>query len=280
LEDRNYSQAKNLEKNKDSIRGMFASISPRYDLLNRLLSLGFDRIWRKKAAQITLSDSAAKILDVCAGTLDLSIAISSVNGFRGIVVATDFCKEMLLLGKKKIEAWGMGHGADVATEPYSASLNKRATGHGSRVMGHESRATGHERRIIPLCADTLNLPFKQNSFNAVTSAFGVRNIQALREALSEMRRVITGNGKAVILEFYRPKDSLLFSLYLFYFKKVLPLIGGIISRDKKAYSYLRDSVTNFLTQEEMKKEMELAGFRDVRYENLTFGIATIHVGIK
>lgn len=228
-----------LEKNKDLIRKMFASISSRYDLLNHLLSLGFDRKWRETAGKIILSDGARKVLDVCAGTLDLSIAVSSYKGFNGMVVGTDFCKEMLEIGMEKVGS-----------------------------------------QILPLCADTLHLPFKDNSFDAITSAFGIRNIQNLREALIEMKRVIKDDGKAVILEFYRPKNSILFSFYLFYFRNILPIIGRIISGNKRAYSYLRDSVTAFLTQEEMKKEMELAGFKDVGYKNLTFGIVTIHTGRK
>ena len=237
---------------------MFSSISSRYDFLNHLLSLGFDRKWRENTAKSILSDGSSRVLDVCAGTLDLSIAVSSYNGFNGMVVGTDFCKEMIEIGKKKISE--------------SNQL--------SAISSQTSELKTENSKLIPLCADTLHLPFKDNSFDAITSAFGIRNIQNLRNALQEMRRVIRNNGKAVILEFYSPKNSILFSFYLFYFRNILPIIGRIISGDKRAYSYLRDSVTAFLTQEEMKKEMELAGFKNVGYENLTFGIVTIHIGRK
>ena len=254
-----------MGKSKETIRGMFASISSRYDLLNHILSLGFDRLWRKKTAKLILSANPTKVLDVCAGTLDLSMAIASQSGFKGTVIGADFCKEMLVLGKKKIEK--------ERQEPEVRSQESEKSTPNPKLLTLNSN-------LVPVCTDTLYLPFKDNSFDVITSAFGIRNIEALKDALSEMRRVIKDKGRAVILEFYKPKSTFLFSLYLFYFRKILPLAGRIISRDKNAYYYLQDSVVSFLSQEEMKREMELAGFRKVSYKDLTFGVTTIHIGTK
>ncbi|RMF97524.1 MAG: bifunctional demethylmenaquinone methyltransferase/2-methoxy-6-polyprenyl-1,4-benzoquinol methylase UbiE [Candidatus Schekmanbacteria bacterium] len=224
------------------VRRMFASITQRYDLLNHLLSFGLDRSWRKKTAGIALS-AGSSVLDICAGTLDLSIEIKEQKN-DAMVVSTDFCTEMLIHGIKKIK-------------------------NNPKIM-----------EIRVLSADAICLPFKDESFNAVTVAFGLRNISQLKKALSEMRRVIKRGGKAVILEFYKPEGLFLSLLFRPYLRFVLPFIGRIISGDKVAYTYLRDSVEGFVSRKEMSERLIEAGFKDVEFKDLSFGIATIHTGVK
>lgn len=235
---------KDLEKSREDIKRMFSSITPRYDLLNRLLSLGFDSLWRRKAANEATSNGASLVLDVCAGTLDLALSISEIESFKGTVIGADFCKSILAKGVDK--------------------LRKR------KKRG----------RVKPLGADALQLPFKSGSFDAVTVAFGLRNINPLNKALKEMVRVIKKGGKVVILEFYRPDNRFLSLFYFVYLKYFLPLIGKAISGHDCAYSYFRDSVVGFISQDEMKVLMEKAGLNDVKYEDLTFGVTTIHSGVK
>jgi len=228
--------------NPKFVKKMFASITGRYDLLNHLLSFGLDRNWRKETARTALS-AGNRVLDICAGTLDLSIEIKEQNK-DAVVVSTDFCIEMLAEGKRKI------------------SENK--------MLGS----------IDVFSADSIKLPFKDETFDSVTVAFGLRNIPALERAVSEMSRVLRSGGRAVILEFYKPEGIFLSYLFIPYLRFILPLIGRIVSGDAAAYSYLRDSVEGFVTRDEMSERLSSAGFRNVNFKNLSLGIATLHTGIK
>ena len=232
-----------LSEKGERIRAMFGSIAPRYDLLNRLLSLGIDRRWRRFAVgQIGLT-GAGRVLDVATGTGDVALEIAAQTPASVSIVGVDFCPEMVELGRVKVEA----------------------SRHAGRI----------ELQVAP-CEE---IPFEDFSFDAATISFGIRNVVDRAKGLSEMRRVLKVGGRIVILEFSTPTSPLFRSLYHFYFLKVLPVIGGVFSRES-AYRYLPDSVMEFPSREKFKAMMTEVGFRDVRHVDLTGGIATVYIGTR
>jgi demethylmenaquinone methyltransferase/2-methoxy-6-polyprenyl-1,4-benzoquinol methylase len=221
---------------------MFANISARYDLLNHLLSGSMDKRWRQKVARQLRHEPGerGRILDVACGTGDLALTLFAVTGAR--VVGTDFCRPMLEIARGK------------------ASKQKRA---------------------VPFVeGDALQLPFPDDSFAGVTIAFGLRNLSSFEGGLKELLRVAKPGGKVVVLEFSHPWVPGFRALFQFYFHKVLPLLGGVLSGSKSAYEYLPDSVRRFPDQEQLAELMRNLGFADVEYLNLTGGIAAIHSGSK
>jgi demethylmenaquinone methyltransferase/2-methoxy-6-polyprenyl-1,4-benzoquinol methylase len=226
----------------DYVKRAFSEIAPRYDLLNHLLSLNIDRIWRRKAiAQLGLArNPAGCYVDLCAGTLDVSAALAATNGFRGFVFAADFAEPMLRAGRDKVK------GAQVA----------------------------------PVTADALALPLRSNSAAGAIVAFGIRNVADLDGGIAEIHRVLEPGARFVILEFSTPRSPLINAGYQLYFNKVLPAIGGLISGHGTAYQYLPRSVANFPAEEELAKRMSAAGFKGVSWKSLSFGIAAVHVGAK
>jgi demethylmenaquinone methyltransferase/2-methoxy-6-polyprenyl-1,4-benzoquinol methylase len=224
---------------------MFASISRRYDLLNHLLSLNQDKRWRRKVVETSGLREGAKVLDVCTGTADLALTYSKGLGAGGLVVGTDFCPEMLDLGRRKL-----------AREPDGG-------------------------KVALTVADTLELPFADEVFDVVSVAFGIRNVSDLRTGMSEMARVIKQHGRVVILEFSLPENRLLRGIYMAYFTRLLPVIGRIISRARNdAYTYLPSSVLEFPSGDELCSVMRGCGLSDVSARKLTFGIVTLYVGTK
>lgn len=225
-----------------AVQGMFSAIAPRYDLLNHLLSLNIDKRWRRRAVDILLSgnDPAGKYLDACAGTMDLSVELAKRGVFRGDVVASDFAYPMMAAGRHKLAG----------------------------------------RRIEMVCGDAMRLPFEDARFDGVTVGFGVRNLSSVEAGVRELARVVKPGGKLVILEFTTPSWQPFRGLYLFYFKRVLPLVGRTISRHGSAYSYLPASVLEFPEPPALAAMMSAAGLRDVSWEMRTGGIVAIHSGIK
>jgi len=224
------------------VQRIFSEIAPRYDLLNRLLSLGIDRRWRRVALE-RLAWTAAPdgvYLDLCAGTLDVGAELSRGRGFRGHILAADFAEPMLRAGAGKA--------------PRSV--------------------------LVPVVADALALPVRDASFDGAIVAFGIRNVADLGAGLSEVLRTLKPGARFVILEFSTPSVPLVRAAYLFYFHRILPLIGRLISGHRTAYTYLPRSVANFPETTALAAAMTRAGYRDVRWESLTFGIAAIHVGTK
>lgn len=222
------------------VQRIFSEIAPRYDLLNHVLSLNIDRRWRKKAVAGLDWESApdGTYLDACAGTFDLSLELERRDGFGGRVVASDFAHPMLVQGGRKIS--------------------------GARVQ--------------PVCGDSLGLPFPDDTFDGATVGFGVRNLADLERGLAEFRRVLKPGRRLVILEFTTPPNAVVRAGYHFYFRRILPVVGRIVSGHPWAYTYLPESVKEFPGPSELGALLESVGFRDVGYRLLTFGIAAIHWG--
>jgi len=225
------------------VREMFAGIAGRYDFLNHLLSGNTDKRWRRlvaKELKNSLASSGMSVLDVACGTGDLSLAIARETS--ACVIGTDFCRPMLSIA---------------------------------------SRKTAESDFFIPFVeGDALALPFADKSFDAVSIAFGLRNLASFEGGLSELYRVLKPNGRAAILEFSTPIIPGFRQLFNFYFNRILPNIGGVVSGKKSAYVYLHDSVQKFPNQKELAKMMRETGFEDVTYKNLTGGIAALHLGTR
>ena len=220
------------------VRTVFEQIAPRYDLLNHLLSFNIDRRWRRRALRALDWARApeGRYLDLCAGTLDVGAELSRQRGFRGFIVGADFAVPMLRAG--------------VGKAPASA--------------------------LAPVAADAQQLPIPDASVQGAIVAFGIRNVASLDAALREAHRVLVPGGTFVILEFTTPRSAVVRALYHFYFHRLLPLIGGVISGHRTAYRYLPQSVAHFPAEPELAERMRAAGFRDVTWESLTLGIAAIH----
>ncbi len=227
---------------KEQVARMFDSISHRYDFLNHFLSLGIDKGWRKKAITLLKQAQPKILLDVATGTGDFAIQALSLKPDK--IIGVDISAGMLDVGRKK--------------------MNKRGIAH-----------------IIEMIqADSENLPFEQNKFDAVTVAFGVRNFENLEKGLKEILRVMKPGALLAILEFSRPKRFPFKQGYNFYFKTILPKIGSWISRDKAAYTYLPESVEAFPDGEDFLAILKEIGFKNVSCKPLTFGISSIYIAQK
>ncbi len=233
------------------VREMFTEIAPRYDLLNHLLSLQLDRLWRARTArrlQSILDRPDALVLDLCCGTGDLAFALARAGKAR--IVGADFVHPMLVRARKK-----------TAAQPQLANQTSASP--------------------MPFFeADALRLPFAGASFDLVTSAFGFRNLANYEAGLREIQRVLKPGGTIAILEFTEPPDGRLGDLYRWYFCKVLPKIGGLISGDRSAYTYLPNSVARFLRPPELAALMTAVGYHAVDYRVWTLGTVALHRGLR
>jgi len=227
-----------------SVHKMFTSISGKYELLNTILSLNIDKIWRKKAISLCDLKEGYKVLDLCCGTGQMVEYACKIVGKNTEVLGLDFNEAMIKVGNKKL---------GVTLKSYKYQLIK---------------------------GDVLELPFENNSFDCITIAFGLRNIKDKIKALSEMYRVLKPNGNLICLELSKPEKFLVNKIYNIYFNHILPLIGYLLTRDKKAYFYLRDSVNRFMIKNDLKLEYDRIGFKNTGYIPLTLGTASIHYGIK
>jgi demethylmenaquinone methyltransferase/2-methoxy-6-polyprenyl-1,4-benzoquinol methylase len=230
------------------VREMFTRIAPRYDFLNHLLSFSLDRIWRRRTAQVfmhILERPDARVLDLCCGTADLTFALDSARSAvlggtqaRSPIIGSDFVEPML-----------------------GRARDKAARG---------------ERDALFAAADALHLPFADASFDLVTTAFGFRNLANYEDGLREFARVLRRNGELGILEFTEPGAGPMAGIFRFYFRQILPRIGGAISGDKEAYAYLPGSVSKFPSPPELAALMLRTGFSDVRIVSWNFGSVILH----
>ena len=226
---------------KEEVREMFDNIAPKYDLLNHTLSMSIDRVWRRRVVGEVRRAKPGRILDVATGTGDLAIAMA--RRIRDVqVLGVDLSEQMLAVARRKIEARGL------------------------------------DGRIVLDRGDAERLAVADASVDVATVAFGVRNFGDLGAGLRELARTIKPGGKVVILEFSRPRNRVFRALYEFYSYKILPRIGGLVSRDKRSYEYLPASVGEFPAPEEFMAMMARAGFRNCRARSQSFGIAQIYIG--
>jgi demethylmenaquinone methyltransferase/2-methoxy-6-polyprenyl-1,4-benzoquinol methylase len=231
----------NTDNKKKQVTQMFDNIAKSYDFLNHSLSLGMDNVWRKIAIK-KLTNNPASILDIATGTSDFAISASKYT--KAKITGIDISQGMLDVGNEKIIKKGLSD------------------------------------RIHLQLADSENLPFDNNSFDALTAGFGVRNFENLNKGLCEMNRTLKTGGIVVILEPSKPTGFPLKQFYNLYFHYILPFIGGIISKDKNAYTYLPESVTAFPSGKYFLTELEKAGFKNCEHVPLTFGIVSLYVAIK
>jgi demethylmenaquinone methyltransferase/2-methoxy-6-polyprenyl-1,4-benzoquinol methylase len=233
------------------VREMFTQIAPRYDLLNHLLSLQLDRLWRARTAKLlrpVLSRPDALVLDLCCGTGDLAFALARAGKAR--ILGADFAHTMLVRAKAKSATFSLSAGATAST------------------------------RMPFFEADALRLPFARASFDLVTSAFGFRNLANYEAGLREIQRVLKPGGTIAILEFSEPPQSLLGSLYRWYFTKVLPEIGWLVSGHQSAYTYLPKSVARFFRPAELAALMTSVGYQSVEFREWTIRTVALHTGTR
>ena len=226
---------------KKEVEDMFDNIAPKYDLLNHVLSMKIDVLWRNTLVKWMNADQPKEVLDVATGTGDLAIAVQKGTGAK--IVGLDLSQQMLNVGIEKIK---------------KISLTDQ---------------------IEMIKGDAENLPFESNKFDAVSVAFGVRNFENLEKGLDELKRVVKESKSVYILEFSKV-EGFLAPFYMFYFRNILPQIGKLVSKDNRAYTYLPDSVNAFPFGEKMKTILLNVGFRQVEYKKLSLGIATIYKATK
>lgn len=232
---------------------MFDAIAKRYDLLNHLLSLGIDRRWRQRAVRELGLGSGSRVLDLCTGTGDLALECLSPGGEEGPV------------------GDGHPHGPFVIGVDFSSAMLR---------YGREKLVRMRERRVALVRGDAMHIPLPDGSVDAVTIGFGIRNVQRPEVAAREIVRVLKPGGRLAILEFGTPTVPGLREGYLFYFRRVLPLVGRIISRHNDAYSYLPASVAAFPSPDDFLALLRQSGFSRVRVDRLTFGIVYLFVATK
>jgi demethylmenaquinone methyltransferase/2-methoxy-6-polyprenyl-1,4-benzoquinol methylase len=227
---------------KQEVAEMFDNIAPRYDFLNHLLSMGIDIGWRRKAIRILKAQKPKSILDVATGTADFAIEALDANPDE--VIGVDISKDMLAVGRTKISKKGL------------------------------------ENKVRLDYGDAENLPYETEKFDAITVAFGVRNFENLEAGLTEMNRVLKKGKTLFVIEFSKPEHFPIKQLYFFYFKAILPLIGKLVSKDARAYTYLPESVEAFPYGNEFAEILKKCGFSKVEIKPLTFGIASLYVAEK
>lgn len=227
---------------KGQVEEMFDNIAPKYDFLNRLLSLRIDTLWRKRAVKLLKKENPKDLLDVATGTADFAIELRKLQPNH--ITGVDISEQMLAYGRVKVKKKGL------------------------------------DELITLSRGDSENLPFDDNSFDAVTVAFGVRNFENIDKGLADMRRVLRPGGRLVVLEFSKPKVFPVKQIFYFYFHFILPVIGRLFSKDHRAYTYLPESVESFPEGQAFIDLLNQAGYKDSKCISLTFGISSIYTGTK
>ncbi len=230
------------DNKEKQVEQMFDGIAPHYDLLNHMLSFGIDKRWRRKAISLLSGTRLRELLDVATGTGDM--ALLAHDTLKTKVVGCDISDGMIKKAIEKVQSKNL------------------------------------QSEITFFRADSTQLPFSSNRFDAITVAFGVRNFAQLDKGLSEMQRVLRPGGNVVILEFSTPTNTFFRAIYTFYFRHVLPLIGGFISSDRKAYEYLFRSAMAFPCGADFERHLEMAGLQPISTTQLTLGIATAYLAKK
>jgi demethylmenaquinone methyltransferase/2-methoxy-6-polyprenyl-1,4-benzoquinol methylase len=232
-----------MNKELDFVKGMFDRIAPRYDFLNRLLSLRQDTMWRTQMVKAAGLKSGSRVLDVACGTCDVALEIGDQLDHHAHIVGLDFSYGMLELGQSKL-----------------------------------TKKKSHAIHLIN--GDALSLPFNASLFDGVFIAFGIRNIMDRKRAIASFFDVLKSGGCLAVLELTTPEKGWLRSVYLLYFQRILPMIGSFFSKDSNAYTYLPASVLKFPTAVAFSTILKQAGFKRIRFKKMTFGIVTLFIGQK
>ncbi len=227
---------------KEQVAAMFDNIAPKYDFLNQLLSMGIHKGWRRKAIQLLQAQKPKTVLDIATGTADFAIEAVKLNPEK--IVGVDISEGMLKLGQEKIIKLGL------------------------------------QNKIELKLGDSESLPFSDNSFDAITVGFGVRNFENLEKGMADIYRVLNKGGMLAVLEFSKPSAFPVKQVYNFYFRFVTPFVGKLFSKDNSAYTYLPESVKAFPAGEEFLEILRKTGFKENKAISLTFGIASIYIAKK
>ncbi len=227
---------------KEQVAEMFNNIAPKYDFLNQLLSMGIHKGWRRKAIRFLQDQKPKTILDIATGTADFAIEAMKLNPDK--IIGVDISEGMLKLGIEKINKLGL------------------------------------QNKIELKLGDSENLPFPNNSFDAITVGFGVRNFENLEKGIADIYRVLNSGGMLAVLEFSKPQNFPIKQVYNFYFRYITPFVGKLFSKDNAAYTYLPESVNAFPSGEIFLKTLKKAGFKETKAHLLTFGIASIYIAKK
>lgn len=227
----------------EQVRDMFDSIAPAYDLMNRMMTFGIDRRWRRRCVDTVARSHPDRILDLATGTGDLAVELAEKMP-HALVTGADLSEGMIHIGQEKVAVKGL------------------------------------KTRVTFIVADALSLPFDDNAFDAVTIAFGVRNFENLDKGYAEMLRVLRPGGRLMVLELTPPSSRLVKPFYKLYTRRIIPLVGRLVSKDTRAYSYLPESVAAVPARDDMTRIMASVGFADCRWDSLTFGVATIYTAVK
>ena len=233
----------NPKEKPDLVKGVFDSVSNKYDLMNDLMSVGIHRLWKKATIQLSNLKKGDVVLDVAGGTGDLAILFSELVGIEGSVYLSDINESMLQIGRDK-------------------SIDSGSS------------------NISSLVADAETLPFPDASFNCISIAFGIRNVTNKDKALKDFYRCLKPGGRLLVLEFSKPESDLLSNLYDLYSFNVLPHLGQWIADDAESYQYLAESIRMHPNQEDFKSLMDDARFKNTAYQNMTGGIVALHSGNK
>ncbi|MBF0303648.1 MAG: bifunctional demethylmenaquinone methyltransferase/2-methoxy-6-polyprenyl-1,4-benzoquinol methylase UbiE [Desulfamplus sp.] len=243
----------------DFIKDMFDSIAPKYDFLNRFLSAGQDIIWRREMVVSADIPQDSRVLDVACGTCDVALEVKRQKGNTVTIFGTDFSPGMLALGKNKI----------------MKKIKDKSNG-----LKADNHSIHKNSNIHLVAGNALALAFRDEIFDAVFIAFGIRNIMDREGAILEFHRTLKTGGTLAILELTSPPEGFFRDIYLLYFKRLLPAIGAIFSKNSSAYSYLPASVLNFPTPEQFAATIRESGFKSVKCKGMTFGIVTLFIGKK
>ena len=288
-----------------AVRDMFSQIAPRYDFLNHLLSLRLDIVWRRRAARRfrdVLARADARVLDVCCGTGDLALALQRVADEEGHkrpirrgarIYGTDFAHPMLQIARCKslaasdLELRAVGWSQEQGREPARTRFRIPLWGRGRRPDTQSTlQSASLSGSAAPILGpvffegDALTLPCADSSFDLLTTAFGFRNLADYGRGLAEFFRVLNPGGRLAILEFSEPQSAVLGPAYRFYFTRILPRIGGAVSGNSAAYTYLPNSVQKFPSPEALAQLMSHAGFSDVRFDLFSAGIVALHTALR
>lgn len=229
---------------KQTPREIFNTIAPSYDYMNNVISLGTHKSWRKKVAKAMPISTGSQVLDLCCGTGDWTIHHAQSIGTTGHVVGLDFSENMLMVAKEKV-----------------ATLNL-------------------EEEITLVQGDAMDTKYEDNTFDFVTIGFGLRNLPDKVAGLEEMYRVLKPGGTVIILETSQPDNVLIRPFWRFYFSKIMPLLGKILTKQKAEYQYLDETTEKFMSYQELVELMQKIGFKEVKYERYNFGAAAAHFGTK